>query len=114
MNNRQHNLKELLMLLCLFSLFFCFYSQKVEWHGTIEDEYGKNISQYNSDLGFAKVLAYIPQPKPSPNILKLFQPRINWAITSENELVISYDKNYEIQKYNEKSLSGNFHFKTNS
>jgi hypothetical protein len=66
------------------------------------DKHGKNVGLYNNDLGLIKMQAHIPKPKPDPGIIRIFQPKISWVITSDGELVLSYKENYEIHIFNEK------------
>jgi hypothetical protein len=66
------------------------------------DKHGKNVGLYNNDLGLIKMQAHFPEPKPDPGIIRIFQPKISWVITSDGELVLSFKENYEIHIFNEK------------
>lgn len=64
------------------------------------DKSGKEIGLYDENLNHLKTLISIPKPKPDPQILKTFQPEINWALSKDDHLIIAYEANYELQIFN--------------
>ena len=64
------------------------------------DNWGKEVSLYDKDLHFQKIIISIPSPKPDPQILKPFQPEINWTIYAGDSFIISYKEDYEFQIFN--------------
>ena len=61
------------------------------------DKSGKEIGLYDENLNHLKNLISDPKPKPNPQILKTFQPKINWALLKDDQIVISYKADYELQ-----------------
>ena len=58
---------------------------------------GKKLGLYNDDLSFQNMIVHIPTPKPDPADMRIFQPKIDWAITPKGEIVLTYKEDYEIQ-----------------
>jgi len=64
------------------------------------DKSGKEIGLYDEDLNYLKTIISVPEPIPDPQILKLFQPEINWALSRDNSIIISFKKDCELQIFN--------------
>ena len=64
------------------------------------DKSGKEIGLYDENLYYLKTLISNPKPKPNPQILKTFQPKINWALLKDDHIIISYEADYELQIFN--------------
>ena len=64
------------------------------------EKYGKEIKLYDANLNYLKTIISIPKPMPNPQILKPFQPEIKWALSKENNLIISYKEGYELEVFN--------------
>jgi len=60
------------------------------------DKSGKEISLYDENLNHLKTLISDPKPMPDPQILKTFQPKINWALLKDDQIIISYKADYEL------------------
>ena len=69
-------------------------------HEPNPDKYGKNIGLYNKDLGIIKELVHVPELKPAPGIIRIFQPKICWAVTVNNEIILASKNIYEINVFN--------------
>lgn len=69
-------------------------------HEPNPDKYGKNIGLYNKDLGIIKELVHVPELKPVPGIIRIFQPKISWAVTVNNEIILACKNIYEINVFN--------------
>lgn len=61
---------------------------------------GKEIVLFDENLGYQKTIISFPRPKPNPQVLELFQPDINWALSNDNNLVISSEEDYELKIFN--------------
>jgi len=61
---------------------------------------GKEIVLYDENLNYLKTIISIPKPKPNPQILKPFQSEINWALSKDNNIIISFKGDYELQVFN--------------
>ncbi len=64
------------------------------------DRSGKEVKLYDENLNYIKTIVSILKPKPDPQILKPFQPEINWAILQNNSIIISFEEDYELQVFN--------------
>ena len=64
------------------------------------DRFGKEVKLYDENLNHVKTIVSIPKPRPDPRILMPFQPEINWAIFQSNRMIISFEKDYELQIFN--------------
>lgn len=64
------------------------------------DRTGKEVKLYDENLNHVKTIISIPKPKPDPRILMPFQPEINWAIFHNDSIIISFEKDYELQIFN--------------
>ena len=64
------------------------------------DRSGKEVKLYDENLNYIKTIVSILKPKPDPQILKTFQPEINWAIFQNNSIIISFEEDYELQVFN--------------
>jgi len=64
------------------------------------NKWGKEISLYDENLNYLITIISIPKPKPNPQILKPFQPAINWASYKDENFILSYKEEYELQIFN--------------
>jgi len=64
------------------------------------DKSGKEIGLYDENLNHLKTLISDPKPMPDPQIHKTFQPKINWALLKDDQIIISYKADYELQIFN--------------
>jgi len=64
------------------------------------DKSGKEIVLYDENLNYIKTVISIPKPRPNPQILELFQPEINWALSKDNSVIISFKEEFELQVFN--------------
>lgn len=64
------------------------------------DKSGKEIVLYDENLSFLKTIISIPEPMPNPQILKPFHPEINWTLSKDNSLIISFKESFELQVFN--------------
>ena len=66
------------------------------------NKWGKEISLYDENLRYLKTIISIPQPKPNPQILKPFQPKINMSSYKDDYFIVSFKEEYELQIFNPK------------
>jgi len=64
------------------------------------NRWGKEISLYDENLSYLKTITSIPEPKPNPQILKPFQPEINWTLYEDENIIVSHKEEYELQIFN--------------
>ena len=64
------------------------------------NKWGKEISLYDENLNYLLTIISIPKPKPNPQLIKSFQPQINWASYTDENFIISYKEGYELQIFN--------------
>jgi hypothetical protein len=64
------------------------------------DKSGKEIGLYDENLYCLKTIISVPEPVPDPQILKPFQPEINWALSGDKGIIISFKKDCELQIFN--------------
>jgi hypothetical protein len=64
------------------------------------DKSGKEIVLYDENLNYLKTIISIPKPRPNPQILEPFQPEINWALSKDNSVIISFKEEFELQVFN--------------
>jgi WD40 repeat protein len=64
------------------------------------DKSGQEIGLYDENLNYLKTLLSDPKPKPNPQILVPFQPEIKWALSKDDNIIISYKRDYELQVFN--------------
>lgn len=64
------------------------------------DKSSKEIVLYDENFNYLKTIISIPKPKPNPQILEPFQPEINWALSKDNSVIISFKEEFELQVFN--------------
>jgi len=64
------------------------------------NKWGKEISLYDENLNYLITIISIPKPKPNPQILEPFQPKINWTLYEDENIIVSYKEEYELQIFN--------------
>jgi hypothetical protein len=64
------------------------------------DTSGKEVKLFDKNLSYIETIISAPKPKLNPQILKPFQPEINWALLKDSNLIISYKEDYELEIYN--------------
>jgi hypothetical protein len=65
------------------------------------NNYGKDIGLYSEGLVLLSNIVHIPEYKPKPQVLRIFEPEINWTVTTKSELIIAYKMEYEIHVFDE-------------
>jgi hypothetical protein len=65
------------------------------------NNYGKDIGLFSEGLVLISNIVHIPESKPKPQVLRIFEPEINWTVTKKSELIIAYKMEYEIHVFDE-------------
>jgi hypothetical protein len=61
---------------------------------------GRNIELYDENLNFLKGIVSLPRPKPNPQILEPFQQGISWTLSKDDNVVVSFKEEYELDIFN--------------